>query len=72
MEIYVETVSVGTWVKARIVLQDGRSSKELANLSLTQAQWDDLTECLTQAPRVNQGKIVFAPRPREAEPAAVC
>lgn len=64
MEIYVETVSVGTWVKARIVLRSGRSDTELARLSLTPAQWDDVARCLSHVPRVKQGRIVFTPGPR--------
>ena len=74
MEIHVETLSVGTWVKARIVLQSGRSNTELANLNMTRAQWDDFTKCLSHSARVKQGRIVFAPGqaagPRRAEAVA--
>ena len=70
MEVRVESVSVGTSVKVRIVLQDNRFVKELACLNLTQANWEDFTNCLRNPPQVKQGRIVFTPVPQEdASPA---
>jgi hypothetical protein len=61
MEVYIETVSVGGIVTARIVLQGKSFTKEIARLSLTQAHWEDFTNCLHRPARIERGRIVFSP-----------
>lgn len=61
MEAYIETVSARGIVTARFVLQGNSFIKEIARLSLTQAHWEDLTNCLLRPARVERGRIVFAP-----------
>ena len=70
MEVRVESVSIGASVRVRIVLQTNRFIKEIANVNLTQAQWEDFASCLRNPLRVKQGRIVFAPVPNEVGPPA--
>jgi hypothetical protein len=69
MEAYFETVSVAGIVTARIVLQGNRFIQVIALLSLTQAQWEDFSNCLLQRARIERGRIVFAPvRKQDIDP----
>jgi hypothetical protein len=70
VEVHVESVPVGASVKVRIVLQDNRFVKELVCLNLTQANWEDFTNCLHNPPRIKQGRIVFTPVPKADLPPA--
>lgn len=65
MEAYIESVSVGGMVTARIMLQGNSFIKEIARVSLTQAHWEDFRTCLLRPARLNRGKIVFAPLRKE-------
>jgi hypothetical protein len=70
MEAYIETVSVGGMVTARIVLQGNSFIKEIARVSLTQAHWEDLRNCLLRPARLKREKVVFALLQKEdAQPA---
>ena len=69
MTVYFEVVSVGTSVTARVVLQGASFTKEVARLSLSQAHWEDFTNCLNKPPRNERGRIVFAPAPKAVAPA---
>jgi hypothetical protein len=70
MTVYFEVVSGGALVTARVVLQGNNFTREIARLSLTRAHWEDFASCLSKPPRHAQGRIVFAPAPKEDAPAA--
>jgi hypothetical protein len=61
MEVYIETVSVGSIVTGKIVLQGNSYTKEIARVSLTQAEWEAFTNCLYGDARNERGRILLAP-----------
>jgi hypothetical protein len=68
MTVSFEVVSVGSTMTARVVMQGGRFTREVARLSLSQADWEDFTRCLSRLPRAEPGRLVFAPVPKMAPP----
>jgi hypothetical protein len=70
MTVYFEVLSVGANVTARVVLQGASFTREVARLSLSQALWDDFTNCLNKPPRNERGRIVFAAVPKADPPPA--
>ena len=70
MTVYFEVLSVGATVTARVVLLGASFTREVARLNLSQAQWEDFTNCVNRPPRNERGRIVFAAVPKGDVPPA--
>ena len=60
MEVLIEEVSVGALIAGRIVLQQNCSSREVARMHLSRADWQDFSRCLGYPKRIRRGAIVFS------------
>jgi len=59
VEVLIEEVSVGALITGRIVLHQNCSSREVARVHLSRADWQDFTHCLGYPKRFRRGAIVF-------------
>jgi hypothetical protein len=61
VEVHIEEIAASAVVTGRILFAGNRAVQEVAHLSMSRADWEDFTRCLSPSGKGNRRRIVLKP-----------